>query len=167
MIKYFIGVYIINRILHGRLEMRSLVKYFSTFEENFVSPRGYVMSSIYSEHSVWLSLSQWASEPVSQWASEPVSQWASEPVSQWASEPVSQWAIRVTICMVIFKYLVHLHCKCTYMYIAVWNECWKLQVVIRHWFTNYWCQTFSQKTLSYCDCYRCSFSWTFFMDEVH
>ena len=44
MVWYFIGVYIINRILDGRLEMRnfssrveniSLVKYFSTLEEKF------------------------------------------------------------------------------------------------------------------------------------
>ena len=51
MVWYFIGVYIINRILHGRLEirnfssrvekkyfthsLRSLVKYFSTLEEKF------------------------------------------------------------------------------------------------------------------------------------
>ena len=41
-IGYFIGVYIINRTLHGRAEMRnfsssacSLVKYFSTLEEKF------------------------------------------------------------------------------------------------------------------------------------
>ena len=33
MVWYFIGVYIINRTLHGRLERRSLVKYFSTLEE--------------------------------------------------------------------------------------------------------------------------------------
>ena len=47
MVWYFIGVYIINRTLHGRLEirnfssrvenisLRSLVKYFSTLEEKF------------------------------------------------------------------------------------------------------------------------------------
>ena len=35
MVWYFIGVYIINRTLHGRLERRSLVKYFSTLEEKF------------------------------------------------------------------------------------------------------------------------------------
>ena len=36
MVWYFIGVYIIKRTLHGRLEiLRSLVKYFSTLEEKF------------------------------------------------------------------------------------------------------------------------------------
>ena len=50
MVWYFIGVYVINRTLHGRLEirnsllvlkkkftrsLRSLVKYFSTLEEKF------------------------------------------------------------------------------------------------------------------------------------
>ena len=55
MVWYFIGVYIIHRTLHGRLEiqnfssrvekiftrsLRSLVKYFSTLEEKFpISPR--------------------------------------------------------------------------------------------------------------------------------
>ena len=57
---YFIGVYIINRILHGRLEKRnfsSLVEKFHSFaaltreifqhlKRNFVSPRGHVISSL-------------------------------------------------------------------------------------------------------------------------
>ena len=39
MVWYFIGVYIINRTLHGRLEIRNfssrVEKYFSTLEEKF------------------------------------------------------------------------------------------------------------------------------------
>ena len=61
MIWYFVGVYIINRTLNGRLEVqnfssrvekyftrsqRSLVRYFSTIEEKFRTPRGHVISSI-------------------------------------------------------------------------------------------------------------------------
>ena len=62
MVWYFIGVYIINRTLHGRLEIRNFsssvekyftserserVKYFFQHEKrNFVSPRGHVISSI-------------------------------------------------------------------------------------------------------------------------
>ena len=56
MVLYFIGVYIINRTLHGRLEIRNfssrVEKIFHSFalqlsKRNFVSPRGHVMSSIY------------------------------------------------------------------------------------------------------------------------
>ena len=63
MVWYFIGVYIINRTLHGRLEIRnfsshvenniSLVRcthsrnIFQHSKRNFVSPRGNVISSIY------------------------------------------------------------------------------------------------------------------------
>ena len=62
MVWYFIGVYIINRTLHGRWrykisllvwkkifheEQSERVKYFSTLEEkSFVSPRGHVISPI-------------------------------------------------------------------------------------------------------------------------
>ena len=35
MVWYLIGVYIINKTLHGRLKRRSLVKYFSILEEKF------------------------------------------------------------------------------------------------------------------------------------
>ena len=65
MVLYFIGVYIINRTLHGRLEipnfssrvekkyftrsLRSLVKYFSTLEEKFhISTRPCNILYIYS-----------------------------------------------------------------------------------------------------------------------
>ena len=63
MVWYFINVYIINRILHGRLEIlnfsfrvekkNSLVRcahswnIFQHSKRNFVSPRGHVISSIY------------------------------------------------------------------------------------------------------------------------
>ena len=63
MVWHFIGVYIINRTLHDRLEirnfssrvekyftrsLRSLVTYIFQHEKrNFVSPRGHVISSIY------------------------------------------------------------------------------------------------------------------------
>ena len=63
MVWYFIGVYIINRTLHGRLEIPnfssrvekniSLVRsahswnIFQYSKRNFVSPRGHVISSIY------------------------------------------------------------------------------------------------------------------------
>ena len=44
MVWHFIGVYIINRTLHGRLEIRNL---FSRVEKrNFLSPHGHVISSI-------------------------------------------------------------------------------------------------------------------------
>ena len=44
MVWYFIGVYIINRTLHGLLEIRN---FFSRVEKrNFLSPRGHVISSI-------------------------------------------------------------------------------------------------------------------------
>ena len=53
MVWYFIGVYIINRTLHGRLEIRNfsacVEKYFTrslrSLEEKFLSPRGHVISS--------------------------------------------------------------------------------------------------------------------------
>ena len=62
MVWYFIGVYIINRILHGRLEIRNFSSrvgknisrvsaanewnIFQHSKRNFVSPRGHVISSI-------------------------------------------------------------------------------------------------------------------------
>ena len=50
----FIGVYVINRILHGRMEIRnfssSVEKYFTSEHE---SPRGHVISSIY----LWIYVS--------------------------------------------------------------------------------------------------------------
>ena len=46
MVGYFIGVYIINRTLHGRLEIRNLSsrveKIFQHSKRNLVSPRGHV-----------------------------------------------------------------------------------------------------------------------------
>ena len=65
MVWYFIGVYIINRTLHGRLEirnfssrveknMRERVKYFSTLEENFaISARPYNILYIYTMFKQW------------------------------------------------------------------------------------------------------------------
>ena len=63
MVWYFIGVYVINRTLHGRLEIQhfssSVEKYFTSVAQrtseiffqhekrNFVSPRGHVISSIF------------------------------------------------------------------------------------------------------------------------
>ena len=53
MVWYFIGVYIINRTLHGRLEIQNfssrVEKIFHSFasKRNFVSPRGHVISSIF------------------------------------------------------------------------------------------------------------------------
>ena len=51
MVWYFIGVYIIKRTLHGRLEIRKfssgVEKIFQHSKRNFVSPRGHVISSIY------------------------------------------------------------------------------------------------------------------------
>ena len=51
MVWYFIGVYIINRTLHGLLEIRNfssrVEKIFQQSKRNFVSPRGHVISSIY------------------------------------------------------------------------------------------------------------------------
>ena len=61
MVLYFIGVYIINRTLHSRLEIRNFsssvekyftserserVKYLQHEERNFVSPHGHVISSM-------------------------------------------------------------------------------------------------------------------------
>ena len=72
MVWYFIGVYIINRTLHGRLEIRNLsscVEIFHSFAEfthennifqhlkrNFVSPHDHVISSIYSILKLLLGL---------------------------------------------------------------------------------------------------------------
>ena len=63
MVWYFIGVYVVNRTLHGRLEIQhfssSVEKYFTSVAQrtseiffqhekrNFVSPRGHVISSIF------------------------------------------------------------------------------------------------------------------------
>ena len=50
MVWYFIGVYVIKRTLHGRLEIRnfsSRVEKIFHSKRNFVSPRGHVISSIY------------------------------------------------------------------------------------------------------------------------
>ena len=68
MVWYFIGVYIINRTLHGRLEIRNfssrVEKIFHSFaaltreiffqheKRNFVSPRGHVISSIYEKEII-------------------------------------------------------------------------------------------------------------------
>ena len=54
MVWYFIGVYIINRTLHGHLEIQnfslSVEKIiFQHLKRNFVSPRGHVISSISGE----------------------------------------------------------------------------------------------------------------------
>ena len=49
MVWHFIGVYIRNRTLHDRLEIRnffSRVEIFQHSKKNFVSPRGHVISSI-------------------------------------------------------------------------------------------------------------------------
>ena len=50
MVWYFIGVYIINRTLHGHLEIRNfssrVENIFQHSKRNFVSPRGHVISSI-------------------------------------------------------------------------------------------------------------------------
>ena len=69
---YFIGVYIINRILDGRLEMRnfssrveniSLVhcahswNIFQHSKRNFVSPRNHIISSIYCMHWLFTKIS--------------------------------------------------------------------------------------------------------------
>ena len=53
MVWHFIGVYIINRTLHGRLEIGSFSSrvekiFFNTRREISLSPRGHVISSIYS-----------------------------------------------------------------------------------------------------------------------
>ena len=68
MVWYFIGVYIINRTLHGRLRIRnfssrveniSLVRgaylwnIFQHLKRNIVSPRGHVISSISSHLKSW------------------------------------------------------------------------------------------------------------------
>ena len=50
MVWYFIGVYIVNRTLHGHLEIRNfssrVEKILQHSKRNFVSPRGHVISSI-------------------------------------------------------------------------------------------------------------------------
>ena len=76
MVWYFIGVYIINRTLHGRLEIRNFsssvekyftsehserVKYFQHEKINFVSPCGHVISSIYSINRLFLTAPFWIS----------------------------------------------------------------------------------------------------------
>ena len=58
MVWYFIGVYIINRTLHGRLEMaarslRSLVKYFSTREQKSSVCYSYPVDSVIHLLSKW------------------------------------------------------------------------------------------------------------------
>ena len=68
MVWYFIGVYIINRTLHGRLEIRNFSSrvekiFFNTLttKRNFVSQRGHVISSIYQGlHSLEKSLNIYA-----------------------------------------------------------------------------------------------------------
>ena len=52
MVWHFIGVYIINRTLHDRLEIRNFTsRIFQHEKRNFVSPRGHVISSIsYMKH---------------------------------------------------------------------------------------------------------------------
>ena len=65
MVWYFIGVYIINRTLHGRLEIRNfssrVEKIFQHSKRNFVSQRGHVISSIYQGlHSLEKSLNIYA-----------------------------------------------------------------------------------------------------------
>jgi len=45
MVWHFIGVYTINRTLHGRLEIRNFS--FQHSKRNFVSPRGHVISTMY------------------------------------------------------------------------------------------------------------------------
>ena len=51
MVWYFIGVYIFNRTLHGRLEIRNFFcrveNIFQHSKRNFVPPRGHVISSIH------------------------------------------------------------------------------------------------------------------------
>ena len=46
MVWHFIGVYIINRTLHGYLEIQN---FSSCVEKYFVSPCGHVISSVYVE----------------------------------------------------------------------------------------------------------------------
>ena len=62
MVKYFIGVNVINRTLHGYLEIRnfssriernfSRLGNFQHSKRNFVSPRGLVISSIYGNRGM-------------------------------------------------------------------------------------------------------------------
>ena len=63
MVWYFIGVYIINRTLHGHLEIRNfssrVEKIFHIFQHsrrNCVSPCGHVISSIYQSVSQLINL---------------------------------------------------------------------------------------------------------------
>ena len=83
MVWQFIGVYVINRILHGRLEIRNsssrVEKIFHSFaaltgeiffnsKRNFVSPRGHVISSIYkSEGLVTYGILTW-NLPFTSWS---------------------------------------------------------------------------------------------------
>ena len=46
MVWHFIGVYIINKTLHGRFEIRNFSSRVEHSKRNFVSPRGHVISSI-------------------------------------------------------------------------------------------------------------------------
>ena len=50
MVWNFIGVYVINKTLHGRLEIQNFSscdeKYFSTLEEKFCISSGHVISSM-------------------------------------------------------------------------------------------------------------------------
>ena len=66
MVWYFIGVYIINRTLRGRLEIRNFssrvekifhewAHIFQHSKRNFVSPRGHVISSIYPKKTADIS----------------------------------------------------------------------------------------------------------------
>ena len=70
MVWYFIGVYIINRTLHGCLEIQNFSSrvdkifhlfaaltceiFFQHSKRNFVSPRGHVISSIFSTAELYL-----------------------------------------------------------------------------------------------------------------
>ena len=66
MVWYFIGVYIMNRKLHGRLKIQNfsshdekyftrslhlLVKYYSPYEEKFRISTSHVIFSLYTSHS--------------------------------------------------------------------------------------------------------------------
>ena len=69
MVWHFIGVYIINRTLHGRLEIRNfssrvetLVKYFSTLEEKFRISKG-PCNIIYIMRSENCVVTRWTRDP--------------------------------------------------------------------------------------------------------
>ena len=65
MVWYFISVYIINKTLRGRLEIRNFSSRVETIfhsfaaltrkKRNFVSPSGHVISSIYGEKKIFFS----------------------------------------------------------------------------------------------------------------